>query len=739
MATAAGMVSTAETETTVPYRLAKREKKSDAIQRLGRLADWYDKEIDVLQAKKEESKFGLTEKDEKKLERCLLQMDKTIDRRDALICSSAIETKRWKRKMKEEVKNDGGKNYFSVKMKKRKKMAKPFLLSKEQEEEEESAVIDILDPDAKVEEGDKGGRMRIFSSESAISFEEELGKGMRGEVLSLLRSHQIRAAEKVIKNVSKERGTMLAHVMGLGKSLSVLAALSHMRRRCLICCPKSLIMNWKDEILKWPQLELPAPLFEKESLQWKESERGILIMNYESLSKLEDEREDFVFVADEAHMLRNSTDKSCMHNISGIRTRRRVFLTGTPVMNSMSEFYTMMSLLDNSILGQDKKEFTDFFPQGMSEEESKRKNAALRARIQSYVDEQDGRILKEQLPERREFVVRHEGTDLDASSSVLSKVAVSKAHIPIKTEVVSNIITSILSSRPDDKVIVFSTYIDPLHAMEESMKGKGISSTFFKGSQSPSISMEKIDEFQKYNQVLFMTIEAGNAGFNITAANHVILVEPRWNSGADLQAIARAYRIGQTKEVFVYRLLGSGSLEEEWYQMSLNKLSLSSTVTSAVQDNRHEKGDLPPFLSSLPYDILVRESILSEFAPSPEDKACISNYSNFFSLLSSPSPSFLLPPFSEVDSSFLTSASKKVPVKIHVSSERNREERLIQYSKDSGSTWKVLHTTDAPFLKIDVPPSSLSSPSTLLFRYSLSSSPSSFSLPSSLLTLPCLD
>ena len=174
-----------------------------------------------------------------------------------------------------------------------------------------------------------------------------------------------------------------------------------------------------------------------------------------------------------------------------------------------------------------------------------------------------------------------------------------------KVSLTVELIDNIVSSCEDDRIVVFSPYIDILTTCEEARRG-----FILTGDAS---AKERDDIIQKFRadddvKILYASTGAGGVGVDFSVANRVIVTDASWNPAVDMQAIARAWRMGQTKTTFVYRLIGHQTLEERILRMQVQKTSLAMRVM--------EEQEITRFYSSLDLSHLTAEvedeKILSE-------------------------------------------------------------------------------------------------------------------------------
>lgn len=243
--------------------------------------------------------------------------------------------------------------------------------------------------------------LNLHAHEIVLEFDIENKKPLvtiPNELVKVLKKHQVNGIrflwDTVFETVDKTNttdgtGCILAHQMGIGKTLQIITLmytiLCHSSiniKTFLIICPSGLIYNWMDEIYKWLRdidkseivkvYDLPKTnkLYNITNIATWKSKGGILILSYENFKSLvnckqEDLREAFshtlinpgpdVVILDEGHYIKNS-NSVLLKSLTQIRTKRRIVLTGTPIQNSLKEYYTMVDFVKPNILGN----FSDF-------------------------------------------------------------------------------------------------------------------------------------------------------------------------------------------------------------------------------------------------------------------------------------------------------------------------------------------------------------------------------------------
>ena len=142
-------------------------------------------------------------------------------------------------------------------------------------------------------------------------------------------------------------------------------------------------------------------------------------------------------------------------------------------------------------------------------------------------------------------------------------------------------IESVLSE--GHKVLIFSSFVKHLDLFKASLKQDGIQFAYLTGAQNQRQREFSVMEFQQNAQcqLFLISLKAGGVGLNLTAADYVFILDPWWNPAAELQALSRAHRIGQEKNVFVYRFISNDTIEEKIQRLQERKLELAeSFITS---------------------------------------------------------------------------------------------------------------------------------------------------------------
>ena len=372
--------------------------------------------------------------------------------------------------------------------------------------------------------------------------------------------------------------------MGLGKTLQAISAIAHRSMsgasRFLVVCPASVITNWMREVDARSELPIVKIHGEdhKVALQkWIETS-GIGITTFDTLKSFEISEQEIsalavdTVIVDEAHYIKNiSTGRTRTIAKWLERAPNVIFLTGTPLENRVDEFIALAKLLDSKMGNELSRVALAAGP------ESFRRTVAP-----IYLRRNTEEVLKE-LPELIEVVeyCTWEGVDkqkyIDAVAAgnfmAMRRAAFAAAPemLPSKLERLLELVDESIES--GQKVIVFSYFRSVIEQVMAALGERAIGP--ITGSVSSSQRQSIVDQFQESPTPLALVgqIQAAGTGLNIQAASVVILCEPQIKPSLEVQAIARAHRMGQVRKVQVHRLILPESVDEQMLAMLARKQS----------------------------------------------------------------------------------------------------------------------------------------------------------------------
>lgn len=370
--------------------------------------------------------------------------------------------------------------------------------------------------------------------------------------------------------------------MGLGKTLQAISAIAHRHlsgaTRFLVVCPASVLINWMREVQARSELsiiKIHGDEHKAALAQWMQSS-GIGITTFDTLKSFELTEQQITalnvdtVIVDEAHYIKNiSTGRTRTIAKWLERAPNVIFLTGTPLENRVEEFIALATLLDSSV-GKDLSRVAL-----AAGPESFRKTVAP-----IYLRRNTEEVLKE-LPELIEVVeyCTWEGVDeqkyIDAVAAgnfmAMRRAAFAPKdeQVPSKLERLIELVDESLAS--GQKVIVYSFFRSVIEQVMQALGERAIGP--ITGSVSSTQRQNIVDTFQSspIPLALIGQIQAAGTGLNIQAASVVILCEPQIKPSLEVQAIARAHRMGQVRKVQVHRLILPESVDEQMLEMLARK------------------------------------------------------------------------------------------------------------------------------------------------------------------------
>lgn len=483
--------------------------------------------------------------------------------------------------------------------------------------EEEAAVVNENAPDKLcvfTEENDAReieDPVQVFDSGAVW----EYGFRVSPNLAETLQDYQLECVSRVVERVCDNKGFLVAHGMGLGKTLTTLAALSTLATRgklhAIVACPSSMIFPWCNEVSKWTTkgvVDIDAypveksDIFARNHALWLRT-GGILVLSHEMLKRsLQQLKQDFcvtsnmVLVFDEAHLLK-SPNTQLYQAVDGMPTDRRILLTGTPLQNHLKEYFAMVHLMSPGLLGTKIADFNKVYgadiERGMLKEstdeeiaKSKRAVVRLKKTVEEVMHSVPSAVLKDMLPKKIEFRLLHDVTtelaDVDSGAGVITeRHNVHAAALLDKVTLTVELIDEILGATRD-RIVVFSPYLDILTMCAQARDGFVLT-----GDASAKERDEIIAKFRSQDaSILYASTGAGGVGVDFSVANRVIVTDASWNPAVDMQAIARLWRMGQKNVTYVYRLIGSATLEERILRMQVQKTSLAMRVMEEQEITR---------------------------------------------------------------------------------------------------------------------------------------------------------
>lgn len=383
-----------------------------------------------------------------------------------------------------------------------------------------------------------------------------------------------------VKYVLRQGRVLLGDEMGLGKTIQALASMVSLRNKgethFLVICPASVIINWCREIEAKSDLKaikIHSTGKELALRYWKEN-GGVAVTNYESLASsfvLEEGFRISMVVVDEAHYVKN-TETRRSRNVKEVctHTDRILFMTGTPIENNVDEMVRLLGYLQPEVAkkakGTSTTAYAEYFKERISPVYYRRKREDVLAELPELIQVQEWcEMTREDEDQYIRDVVGGNFMDVRRVSWRNQDYLNSSSKVQRLKEIVEE------ASADGRKILIFSFFLDTLDKISAIFGSR--CSGIINGSIPPARRQEIIDSFDSApaGSVLAAQIQSGGTGLNIQSASVVIICEPQYKPSTEMQAISRAYRMGQTRNVMVHRLLCENTVEERIMQILWEK------------------------------------------------------------------------------------------------------------------------------------------------------------------------
>ena len=428
-------------------------------------------------------------------------------------------------------------------------------------------------------------------------------------------------------------GGILADDMGLGKTVQVIALLldeaqKNRASRFLIVCPASLVYNWENEINRF------APELKVQTVTGSAGERQeilaaaragnvgeepqIYITSYDLLKRDLPFYEGLSFrfqIIDEAQYIKNPSTQTA-RAVKMISSRTRFALTGTPIENRLSEFWSIFDYLMPGFLfsyGEFKKRFENpvvkdgdqtavetlkrltgaFLLRRLKKDVLKDLPEKLETVVYSRADTEQHTLYNAQALQLKQYL---EDLDSDLGGSERLQILAQMTRLrqiccdpslcfqkyrggSAKLDTCMELISGGIEG--GHKMLVFSQFTSMLEVIEKRLKKEGISYYLLTGGTSKEERIRMAGAFQTDSVPVFLiSLKAGGTGLNLTAADMVIHYDPWWNAAAQNQATDRTHRIGQEKQVTVFQMIMKDTIEENIMKLQAQKKDLADQIIS---------------------------------------------------------------------------------------------------------------------------------------------------------------
>ena len=421
-------------------------------------------------------------------------------------------------------------------------------------------------------------------------------------------------------------GACLADDMGLGKTLQAIVLISKIheekKKKSMVIMPKSLIYNWENEIKRFsPKLKVGVYYgINRDFSSLKKAD--VILTTYgtirNDIENLLEQKFDLL-VLDESQNIKNINSQTTKAVLL-LNAKKRVALSGTPIENNLLELYSLFRFLNPEMFGS-VQEFTNDYIVPIQKYSDTSTIEELRKKIYPFLLRRVKKEVLADLPDKIEKLVYVDMNDehrrfyeerrkyyyslLEKNTSsqgnfdkffvlqainelrhiVSSPELESKKIISSKKEVlIENVIEAIENNH---KVLVFVNYLSSIESICDSLKENKIK--YLKMTGQTKDRQNLVDKFQNDSRykVFVMTLKTGGVGLNLVSADTIFIYDPWWNTTVENQAIDRAYRLGQDKTVFAYKMIMRNTIEEKILKLQEMKNKLLDDLIS--EDNLSTK------------------------------------------------------------------------------------------------------------------------------------------------------
>ena len=416
-------------------------------------------------------------------------------------------------------------------------------------------------------------------------------------------------------------GGCLADDMGLGKTVQMLAILEELKQKSdkqrpsLIVVPKSLMFNWAQEISRFtPNLtHIEYAGVDRAALRDSFSKQDIILTTYGTLRRDIAIIKDVQFayaVLDEAQTIKNASSQVAKA-ARLLHAEHRVALSGTPIENHLSDLWSIFEFLNPGMLGR-----SSVFKLYASDAKDQQARSVLAQGLRPFVLRRTKAQVATELPDkfeetiycrmgRRQRQLYEELRDhyRDSLLGMIKSQGMGKSQMHVleallrlrqaachpalldrgqqeeayaKLDILVPHLEELIEE--NHKSLVFSQFTSMLSIVKQHLDKKGIRYAYLDGQTRRR--KQVVEEFQNDPDVpvFLISLKAGGLGLNLTAAEYVFLLDPWWNPAVETQAIDRAHRVGQTNQVFAYRLICRDTVEEKILDLQKQKRELADAI-----------------------------------------------------------------------------------------------------------------------------------------------------------------
>lgn len=437
-------------------------------------------------------------------------------------------------------------------------------------------------------------------------------------------------------------GGCLADDMGLGKTLQAIALLQQSREKfnaasgerqvSLVVVPASLAHNWTNELERFaPELTILLHVGsqrERSSVQFRNHD--IVLSSYHTVRQDIGFIREFPFhyvILDESQTIKNPSSK-LYRSMEQLQADHRLVLTGTPIENSLTDLWSQINFVNQGLLGS-LNFFRRQFVSPIEKKKDQGKEERLKELINPFILRRTKEEVAQELPpvyeqtrycnmtlEQKRMYEEEKSSVRNSILENLEKISLEKSAMIVlqaltrlrqisnhpvmvdeeytngsgKFDEVFMDIESVVAEK--HKLLVFSSFVKHLDLYAERLKAMGWKYAYLTGKTTRREEQIKLFQEDPDCRIFLISLKAGGVGLNLTAADYVFILDPWWNPAAEMQALNRAHRIGQDKNVFVYRFISNDTVEQKIRHLQERKSALAKTFVTSnnpLKDMKREE------------------------------------------------------------------------------------------------------------------------------------------------------
>jgi len=389
----------------------------------------------------------------------------------------------------------------------------------------------------------------------------------------------------------------------------------------LIIVPASLVHNWKNELKRFAPSLKSLGYIGADRSKYLEKLDGydVIISSYHTIRQDIETISAFHFhyiILDESQVIKNPSSK-VYKAMQILNSDYRLVLTGTPIENSLRDLWSQMNFINKGLLGS-LNYFKKEYVVPIEKKHDELSGEKLKKLINPFILRRTKKEVAKDLPEmskqiiycnmsenQRRFYEEEKSGIRNAIFDRIEQEGLSKSSIIVlqgltrlrqisnhpklidknyqessgKFEEIIRNVENVISG--GHKVLIFSSFVKHLNLIKTKLEASEIQFTMLTGQSSRREEIIKSFQEDEACKVFLISLKAGGVGLNLTAADYVFILDPWWNPASEEQAINRAHRIGQDKNVFVYRFISVNSIEEKIQELQEKKTKLAEGFVNA--------------------------------------------------------------------------------------------------------------------------------------------------------------